>query len=129
MADRLPLIRYWSPRVLMIIYAIFISIFALDVLGAEYSVGELLVALFMHLIPTYLIVAFGIVAWRWPRWGGLLFILLAIGFTLFFNTYREVATLLLLSLPPLVIGILFLSSGSNRQKRIMTNTMSEHGVA
>ena len=48
-------ILHWAPRILCIAFALFISVFALDVFSEGYSVGELLVALFMHLIPTMII--------------------------------------------------------------------------
>ncbi len=56
-------ILYWTPRVLGILFAVFISIFALDVFG-EYGFPEVLVALFMHLIPTFLVVGVLLIAWK-----------------------------------------------------------------
>ncbi len=55
----------WLPRILCILFAAFISIFALDVFGAGYTASETLVALFMHLIPTGLILIALAIAWRW----------------------------------------------------------------
>lgn len=69
---------YWLPRVLSILFALFISIFALDVFGEGYSVGETILALFMHLIPTMLVVIALIIAWRWERIGAALFVALAV---------------------------------------------------
>ena len=63
---------YWTPRILGIIFAVFISIFALDVFG-EYKFPEVLIALFMHLVPTYLVLGALLVAWKWEKIGGILF--------------------------------------------------------
>ena len=65
---------YWTPRLLGIAFAIFISVFALDVFGEHLPFGRMVLALFMHLVPTFLLVGFLVLAWRWP-WIG------ALGFT------------------------------------------------
>ena len=46
---------FWSPRVLGILIAIFVSLFALDVFAEGSSSWEIVVALAMHLIPTFVI--------------------------------------------------------------------------
>ena len=46
---------HWSPRVLSILFALFLSIFALDVFSEGYAFAETILALLMHLIPTALI--------------------------------------------------------------------------
>jgi hypothetical protein len=98
---------FWLPRILAIIFILFISIFALDVFS-EYSGLELLLALFMHLVPSLILVGLLIVAWKWEKIGGILFILLAIGFFIFFKGYEDLISALITTLPPLIIGILFL---------------------
>ena len=45
---------FWAPRILVICYALFISLFAMDVLGDGHSLVDTLLALAMHLIPTFL---------------------------------------------------------------------------
>jgi len=101
-------VLYWTPRVAGLLFAGFISIFALDVFSEGYSVLETMVALFMHLIPTAVIlIALGF-AWRWERAGGIIFILIGAVFTIFFNTSEEWLTFLLISAPVLLIGVLFL---------------------
>ena len=69
---------YWTPRVLCILFALFLSIFALDVFGEGYSVWDTIVALFMHLIPVYMVIAALLVAWRWEWVGAVLFIALGV---------------------------------------------------
>ena len=60
---------FWLPRGFCLLFAAFISLFALDVFSEGYSLGETLVALFMHLIPTFVILLALAVAWRreWIR--------------------------------------------------------------
>ena len=60
---------YWAPRVLTLLFAAFISIFALDVFGENQGFWQTLGALAMHLIPTFLIILLLVLAWRW-EWVG-----------------------------------------------------------
>ena len=71
---------FWLPRVLSILFALFISIFALDVFSEGYNVGETIIALFMHLIPTFVVVITLLIAWHWERVGAALFFALALIF-------------------------------------------------
>ena len=103
-------IIYWLPRILAIVFILFLALFALDVFEEGYKFGELLVALFMHLVPNFVFLTLLIIAWKREKLGGYLFILISIVFTLFFKTYREIFTFLLISGPPLLIGLLFLAS-------------------
>lgn len=52
--------------------------FALDVFGEGYGFGETILALLIHLIPTYLVIIALIIAWRWEGVGSILFILFAL---------------------------------------------------
>ncbi|MBT4630853.1 hypothetical protein HOC06_01360 [Candidatus Woesearchaeota archaeon] len=100
-------VLFWLPRILTIIFILFISVFSLDVFS-EYSGLELLLALFMHLIPSLILTALLVVAWKWEKIGGILFILLGIGFFIFFSGYDMQIGALITTLPALVVGILFL---------------------
>ncbi|WP_420643583.1 DUF7670 domain-containing protein [Candidatus Leptofilum sp.] len=96
---------YWLPRVLSILFALFISLLALDVFGEGYSFWETMVALFMHLIPTFIIVAAILIAWRWERVGAALFFALAL--TYLIMTDGRMWTI---PTPLFLFGLLFLVS-------------------
>lgn len=100
-------ILYWAARILVILFAAFISIFSLDVFGEGYGFPGLLLALFMHMLPTIGVVIVLLIAWKWEFTGGVIFLLLAIAFTFFFDTYEDVLTLLTISGPPFIAGSLF----------------------
>ena len=68
---------YWTPRALCIVYAAFISIFAADVFGGGAGFWQTAVALLIHLIPTFLLIAVLVVSWRREWIGGVLFVALA----------------------------------------------------
>ena len=69
---------FWTPRVLCILFAVFISVFALDVFSEGYGFGETILALLIHLIPTFLVVIALVIAWRREMVGVILFIALAL---------------------------------------------------
>ncbi|MFC1686266.1 hypothetical protein ACFLZZ_04585 [Nanoarchaeota archaeon] len=100
-------VLFWTPRVLMILFIGFLSLFALDVFG-EYAFPEVLVALFMHLLPTFALIALLALAWKKEYLGGIAILLLGVVFTLFFNTYREIISFILISLPVFIVGGMFL---------------------
>ncbi len=101
----------WTPRILAIVFILFLALFALDVFGMYNTIWETTVALFMHLIPNFLLLIALIIAWRWPVPGGSLFILLGIASIFAFDTTRMISTLLMITLPPVVIGVLFIVYG------------------
>ncbi len=96
---------YWLPRGLSIAFALFITVFALDVFGVGYTFWETLLALFMHLIPTFLVLFVLIIAWRWERVGALLFVVLA-GFYLAVSQAESWSWII--AGPLLLLAVLFL---------------------
>ena len=112
--DRKAKFLYWAPRILAIVFILFISLFALDVFSEGYSFLETIVALFMHLIPTFILIAVTWIAWKNEFIGGFIFIGIFIFLTVFFNTSREVITFFLISFPVLVIGLLFLLNSKQK---------------
>ena len=101
-------VLYWAPRILSIIFAIFVSLFALDVFGAGYSIWETLLALLIHLIPIYVILIVLAISWRWEWIGGALFISLAVLYLVKSWGQFPWATYLVMSGPPFLVGILFI---------------------
>ncbi|MBK7406691.1 MAG: hypothetical protein IPL49_11840 [Saprospirales bacterium] len=73
-------VLYWAPRLLTILFAAFISIFALDVFDGSQDIWKTLAALAIHLIPTLLIVLVLVLAWRWEWVGTVVFLALGIAY-------------------------------------------------
>ncbi len=71
-------ILIWAPRILAIMFAGFISLFALDVFSEGYTLGESLLGFAIHMVPTALIVFILIVSWRRMWIGAVAFICLGI---------------------------------------------------
>lgn len=102
-------IIYWTPRVLGILFALFLSMFALDVFGDGYGFGETILALFMHLIPTFIVVIGLVIAWRWEGVGSILFIAAALS-----NLVMSGGESWIIFGPLVFIGLLFLFNWLNR---------------
>ena len=101
-------ILYWVPRVLGIIFAAFISIFALDVFGEGYGFWGTIFAFLMHLVPTFLVVGALLAGWRWEWPGGVFFIGLAVFYMVIFRRELDPVIFLLIPGPLSLIGVLFL---------------------
>lgn len=100
-------ILYWTPRILMILFIGFISLFALDAFTGDSSYFEKLGAFLIHLIPTGVLVFLLIVAWRYEWVGAVAFSLLAIGYIIMAWAKFPVGVYFLISGPLFVISILF----------------------
>ncbi len=78
MANAFAQLLYWAPRVLGILYALFLSIFAADVFEEGGSFRTTAVALLVHLLPAFLVLLVLALAWRCELAGGVIFILLGV---------------------------------------------------
>jgi hypothetical protein len=112
---------YWTPRILVILFAVFISLFALDVFGEGYGLGETIIALVMHLIPTAVVLIVLAIAWRWEWVGGILFIALGVLYIALFWDRFEWPAFLIISAPLLLVGVLFLLNWFYREE-VRTHT-------
>ena len=68
---------FWSPRIICILFAAFLGVFAADVFGETRGFWATAVALFVHLIPSTLVLLILAVAWRRDWLGGLVYLFLA----------------------------------------------------
>lgn len=82
---------YWLPRVLTILFVLFIAMFSLDEFGNGYSIGQLLLGLFMHNIPTFVLIIFLVFAWKWELVGAVGFALAGLAYIamLFMSAFRN----------------------------------------
>ena len=106
--SRAPVAFLWLPRVLALLFVAFISMFALD----AFNEPQWFLALVIHLIPSYFLIAFTIISWKHQLLGGLLFVIGGVAMTLFFHSA-------IIALPAYLIGLLFLISNFylNKPKR------------
>jgi hypothetical protein len=102
-----PLI-FWTPRILTILFALFLGLFALDVFNEGLGFWKTLLALFMHLIPTWLVLAALAIAWRWEWAGAVLFAGLGALYIVQAWGRFPLATYVLISGPLFLLATLFL---------------------
>lgn len=98
---------FWAPRVLTVLFILFLGLFALDVFSEGYGPWETVVALFIHLIPHMTLALVLVVAWRWEWVGAVLF--LGLGLFYIFSTWGRFPfiTYVTISGPLFLVSILF----------------------
>jgi lysylphosphatidylglycerol synthetase-like protein (DUF2156 family) len=101
---------FWAPRILTILFALFLTVFALDVFTDTKGVLQTLTALVMHLIPALLVVVLLVLAWRWELVGVIAFTALAIAYVWMSWGRFPLLTYVLISGPLLLISALFFLS-------------------
>ena len=113
MKKRLDLL-FWAPRILAILFILFLAIFSLDIFDENLGFWGTILGLFMHNLPSLVLIAVLVVSWKREIVGGIAFILaglLYIVITLLFKHPLEwymLTWFLLISGPAFLIGILFL---------------------
>ena len=110
---------HWMPRIICILAILFISLFALDSFGPNLTIWQQIGAFLIHLIPTYILIALLIVAWKWEYIGGIIFIIIGLGMSpfIFKHNYNmnhsvgmSIGIILMITFPFVVAGILFIIS-------------------
>jgi hypothetical protein len=110
------LLLYWAPRLLALLFAAFLSIFALDVFSGEHGFWETMVALLMHLVPTAVILVVTAIAWRWEWAGAIVFALLGVAYIVRFWGRFPASVYLFIAGPLFLIALLFLVGWIMRAK-------------
>ena len=98
---------FWTPRIICILFACFVSIFALDVFAEGYSFWETVFAFVMHQIPTLLVVVILLIAWRWEWVGGLLFVALGVFYIVMSWGRFPITNYIIMAGPLFLVGVLF----------------------
>ena len=119
---------HWLPRVICILAILFISMFAADAFEPGFTIWQQFGHFFIHLIPSFGLLAFLMIAWKWEYVGGVIFILIGIGFSpiIFIHNYNmnhsiwmSLNIIMLITFPFVVVGILFIRSHIIKKKNIL----------
>ena len=114
---------YWSPRVLAILAILFVSLFALDAFQPGEPIAQQLIHFFIHLIPSLVLLAVLVLAWKQELIGGIIFALIGLVTSplVFIHNYRmnnsiwmSLLIILMITIPFLVVGGLFIWSHFKR---------------
>jgi hypothetical protein len=118
-------IVHWTPRILCILAILFISMFALDSFDPKLTIWQQMGEFLIHLIPTYVLVAFLIIAWKWELAGGIIFMATGFGLSPFiFNmnyhmnhsVFMSLGIILMINFPFILTGALFILSHFLKKK-------------
>ncbi len=121
---------HWTPRVICILAILFVSMFALDSFSPELSIWQQIGGFLIHLIPSYILLAFLLIAWKWELVGGILLLLISIGFSPFiylhnFNMNHSVLMSLqiifMINFPFMLSGSLFIWEHFIKNKKRLNN--------
>ena len=116
---------HWLPRIICILAILFVSIFAADAFAHELTIWQQLGAFVMHLIPSFILLAFLIVAWKWEYIGGIIFIIIGLGLSplIFIHNYKmnnsiwmSLGIIAIITIPFAIVGILFIISHFLKKK-------------
>lgn len=111
---------YWSPRILAVLFILFLVMFSLDVFESCDNLSLCLIGLLMHNIPSIILTIILVASWRYEIVGGIAFLFGALLYFLLVLNHGILTALLWsssISLPAVIIGILFLINWRKRQKR------------
>ena len=125
MIKKINRIIYWTPRILSIIFILFLMLFSLDVFAENLSFWEIALALFMHNIPALILLILVIISWKHELVGAITFISAGLLYIIWTFSSVPIGTALSWSLtiagPAFLIGILFLIGWFNKKKIASNN--------
>ncbi|MCK4560499.1 MAG: hypothetical protein KAV45_12010 [Calditrichia bacterium] len=119
---------HWLPRVVCILAILFISMFAADSFAPGLTIWQQLGGFLMHLIPSFILLALLIVAWKWEYIGGIIFTVIGLGLSpiIFMHNYNmnhsvgmSLGIILTITFPFVVVGILFIISHFMKKKNLL----------
>jgi len=113
---------FWAPRTLAILFILFLSLFSLDIFDGNYGFWETILGLFMHNIPSMVLLIILIISWKYELVGGIIFNLVGLFYGILFfkemNSFQwdMVLGMLTIAGPAFLVGFLFLIGW--KQKKI-----------
>ncbi|NQU50907.1 MAG: hypothetical protein HQ522_00035 [Bacteroidetes bacterium] len=119
---------HWLPRVICILAILFASLFAADAFEPGLTIWQQFGAFFIHLIPSFILLAFLIIAWKWEKFGGIIFMVIGFGLSPFIfqhnynmnhSIWMSLGIILAITFPFVIVGILFIVSHSIKKKKLL----------
>jgi hypothetical protein len=107
---------FWAPRILAMLFILFLTLFSLDIVSPELSFQQIVIGLFIHNIPPLILLIVLLISWKREIVGGIIFTLAGIfyitnilihGSRSQFEPYMLSYSLIIAG-PALLIGILFI---------------------
>ena len=110
---------HWLPRIICILAILFVSMFAADAFEPGLTIWQQIGNFFMHLVPSFILIALLVIAWKWELLGGISLMILGIVLSPFIfnlNYHRNhsvnISLLIILTItfPFILAGIFFIIS-------------------
>ena len=98
----------WIPRGVIIFYILFLLLFSFDAFNSNQTIWQQIGAFFFHSIPSWIYLIVLVLTWRKYIIAGISFIVIGILSILFFKTYGNINIFLLVSVPPILIGLSYI---------------------
>ncbi len=125
---------HWLPRIICILAILFVSVFALDAFSPELTIWQQIGSFLMHLIPSFILIAFLIVAWKWEYIGGIIFAIIGLILSPFVfvvnynrndSIWMSLGIILSITIPFIIVGVLFVVSHFLKKKNLLKTTHNE----
>ena len=100
----------FAARVIAVAYIFFLMLFSFDVFALGGGIMEQIGGFLIHSAPSIVMIVVLVVFWKRPFVLGWVFAGIAVVLTIWFQTYVRPESFLIITLPPLAAGILFLLS-------------------
>lgn len=106
---------YWTPRILSILFIAFISMFALDIFEMRLGFWGTIVGLFMHLIPSFVLIILLLIAWKREWVGAAAFLLFGLWYII--RIRGPLSWYVIIAGPAFLVGILFMINWILKKKK------------
>ncbi|MFH1209700.1 MAG: hypothetical protein V1663_02845 [archaeon] len=115
---------YWTPRILSILFLLFLALFSLDVFDSKMDFWGTVLGLLIHNIPVFILLAIVIISWKYEWVGGIVFILAGLFYIFLMilralknpNEWDMLSYSFIIAGPAFFIGILFLIGWFKKKK-------------
>ena len=112
MEKRINKFIYWTPRILSILFILFLALFSLDIFDLNLGFWQTILGLVIHNIPSLILLVVLIISWKYEIVGGIAFILAGLLYIvmLLMNPFEwyMLSWSLIIAGPAFFIGILFI---------------------
>lgn len=104
----------WAPRVLILLFAAFLTIFSMDVFQETLSIGELMVDLVLHNLPSLLLLSIAAFSWRRPWIGAVACTMLGVLYLIWSWGRFPLSSYLVIAGPLFLVAALYALNGRKR---------------
>ena len=107
MKETTKMLLFWIPRILATLFAMLLSLFAMDAFNEKLGLLQQIKEFLIHLIPAFFILLILCLAWRWELIGAVSYFVLAICYL--FSTWGRfpLSVYFVIVAPLLIVSFLF----------------------